>query len=117
MGLYTKGAYLFKKDNDLLLMIYAELDPEELQRALPLSDTTDSTHIKAYFVNFTDFLGCSTQYEIEKEICDNDMISIYDENVYKLGDQQEVHILVNFAKIQLSHLTKTQNVTNQGPNF
>ena len=47
-------------------MMHAELSREKLQKALPLSDTTNSTHITACFVNFTDFLGCSTQSEIQK---------------------------------------------------
>ena len=57
MNLDSKGAYLFKKDNELVLMIYAELSHDDLQKALPLTDVTNSTHIKAYFVNFTDFIG------------------------------------------------------------
>ena len=99
------GAHLFKKDDELVLMIYAELSSKKLQEALPLSNTTNSTHMKAYFVNFTDFIGCSTQSEIRKEISDYDMVSIYDPNVYELDDnKQKVETLVNFAKIQLKKL-------------
>ena len=74
MNLDSKGAYLFKKDNELVLMIYTELSRDDLQKALPLTDVTNSTHIKAYFVNFTDFIESSTQYEIGKEICDYHML-------------------------------------------
>ena len=114
VDLGPKGAYLFKKGDELVLMIYAELSSKELQEVLPFSKTSNSTHMIAYFVNFTDFIGCSTQSKIRKEISDYDMVSIYDPNVYQLDDdQQKVETLVKFAKIQLSHLKERRKVAKK----
>ena len=86
------------------MYVYAQLSREELQKALPFTNITGSTHMIAYFVNGCDYVGCSTEHDIRQEIKENRMISICDPEVYRLGEEDKVTRFIEFGQCLLNFL-------------
>ena len=109
-----QGAYLYKENNKLCLMIFAKLPKSILQKTVPLEDISNSDYLQAFFVEGRDYLwGCNKE-QINLSIRDKDMISINDSRICLLSNDDEISELISvFAEKQLqdinSEIIKYQN--------
>ena len=99
-----RGAYAYFEGGEPRLFLYGRLDPEHLQRALPLEDTAGSTHLGAHFVKsgmmWFDYVGAMTVETIQATLDTAIMIHIDDVD----QDSDELRWMVEFSRLQLSTL-------------
>ena len=62
--IYNKQGFLYVENNIPKCWFYAKMSQDKLKKALPLSDTENKTHLIAFFVNGTDYLGCAVENDI-----------------------------------------------------
>lgn len=93
-----QGAYVYKENNKLCLMIFAKLPKPILQKALPFEDIPNSDYLQAFFVEGIDYLrGCNKE-QINLSIRDKDMISINE-----FAEEQLQNINSEIIKYQSSY--------------
>ena len=63
-----KNGFVYFQDNKPACWLYAKLSPNKLKSSLPLSDTRGKTHLTAFFIDRTDYLGCNVESNIIKLI-------------------------------------------------
>ena len=51
-----QGAYLYKENNKLCLMIFSKVPKSILQKALPFEDISNSDYLQAFFVDGIDYV-------------------------------------------------------------
>lgn len=108
-----QGAYMFKENNKLCLMIFAKLPKSILQKTLPFEDISNSDYLQALFIDGRDYLcGCNKE-QINLSIIDKDMKSINDSSICLLSNHDEISRCSMFAERQLqdinSEIIKYQN--------
>ena len=108
-----QGAYLFKENNKLCLMIFAKLPKSILQKTLPFEDISNSDYLQAFFVEGRDYLWACNKEQINLSIRDKHMISINDSRICLLSNHDEISRCSMFAERQLqdinSEIIKYQN--------
>ena len=99
-----QGAYMYKENNKLCLMIFAKLPKSILQKTVPLEDISNSDYLQAFFVEGRDYLwGCNKE-QINLSIRDKDMISINDSRICLLSNHDEISRCSMFADEQLEDI-------------
>ena len=100
----NNGAYIYMDTyGEVVLMIYKKLEPPELQDALPLTDTVGKTHLCMHFVGGKDYVGASTEEDIERQILDYNMQNLQHTSVPILGmSEKKFTRMKEFAERQLN---------------
>lgn len=97
-----QGAYLYRENNKLCLMIFSNVPKSILQKALPFEDISNSDYFQAFFVDGLYYVWVCNKEQINRSIRDKDMISIDDSRIYSLSNQDVViSYLIIFANRNL----------------
>lgn len=104
MNNVDQGAYLYQENEKLYLMIFAKLPKSLLKKTLPLEDISDSDYFQCFFVDGIDYIGVSNKEQIVTSIKEKNMISINDDRIFTLSDQDQVISYLTFANTQLNYI-------------
>ena len=105
---YDNNAYLIQNTEEIDLQLTIKLNPEQLQRSLPLTHITpDKTHLGAYFSGGQDFVGAVSLDEIMEmmsrsihiDLINNDYETIV--QILPTLTRERYNNLYQFAKRQL----------------
>ena len=97
---YDNNAYLIQNGEEIELQLTIKLNPEQLQKSLPLTHITpDKTHLSAYFSGGQDFVGALSLDEIMERMSQTEHIDLINNDYETI-----VQVLPNLTRERYDNL-------------